>query len=171
MFEAFAKACTQLSVPLRFILTSKVMHPRLQEKVESIIIENKLNERVIFKGLISKEEVDELKQNCSMVVINKPSNWQNDYNFPSKLAEILITGVPVIASSTGEIGSFLKDYETGFIVPANDIAAIAEKIIYIINNPEIAHKIGQNGKKLAIGKFYYMNYADELSDFFKNVAN
>jgi glycosyltransferase involved in cell wall biosynthesis len=170
MFEAYSKACEQLTIPLRFILTIKAMQRGLLQKIESIINTNGLKDRVVFKGQLSKKELDELRNSCTLAIVNKPSNWQNDYNFPTKLGELMIAGIPVIASSTGEMGKYLKDNETAFIVPANDIDAIAEKILFIVNNPDIATIIGQNGKNFALEKFNFLNYSDKLTAFFKSVA-
>jgi glycosyltransferase involved in cell wall biosynthesis len=168
MFEAFSIACKQLKVHLRFILTIKVMQPGLLQKIESIINTNGLKDRVIFKGQLSKKKLNDLRNSCTLAIINKPSNWQNDYNFPTKLGELMLAGIPVIASSTGEMGKYLKDNETAFIVPANDIDAIAEKIILIVNNPDIANKVGQNGKNYALKKFNFLSYSNELAAFFKS---
>jgi glycosyltransferase involved in cell wall biosynthesis len=167
VFEAFSKACKQLKVPLRFILTIKVMQPGLLQKIESIINTNGLKDRVIFKGQLSKKELDDLRNSCTLAIINKPSNWQNDYNFPTKLGELMLAGIPVIASSTGEMGKYLMDNETAFIVPANDIDAIAEKILFIVNNPDIATRVGQNGKNFALKKFNFLSYSNELAAFLK----
>ena len=167
MFEAFSKACKQLKVPLRFVFTIKVMQPGLLQKIESIINTNGLKDRVIFKGQLSKKELDDLRNSCTMAIINKPSNWQNDYNFPTKLGELMLSGTPIIASSTGEMGKYLKNNETAFIVPANDIDAIAEKILFIINNPDVANRVGQNGKIFALQKFKFLHYSNELTAFFK----
>jgi glycosyltransferase involved in cell wall biosynthesis len=146
------------------------MQRGLLQKIESIINTNGLKDRVVFKGQLSKKELDELRNSCTLAIVNKPSNWQNDYNFPTKLGELMIAGIPVIASSTGEMGKYLKDNETAFIVPANDIDAIAEKILFIVNNPDIATIIGQNGKNFALEKFNFLNYSDKLTAFFKSVA-
>jgi glycosyltransferase involved in cell wall biosynthesis len=170
MFEAFSKACNQLVTPLKFILTTKVMQPALLQKIESILNSNRLKDRVIFKGHLSKKELEDLRNSCTLAIINKPSNWQNDYNFPTKLGELMLAGIPVIASATGEMRKFLYDNETAFIVPANDTDAIAEKILFIINNPDSAYSVGQNGKNYALRVFNYLNYSDKLTNFLKNLA-
>lgn len=171
VFEAYAKACKQLTVPLRFILTNKLMQPNLSRKIDAIIKATSLEDRVIFTGYLSKKEIDQLRSSCSLAIVNKPSNWQNDFNFPTKLGEYLLSGIPVIVSSTGEMNKFLKDNETAFVVPANNADAMAEKILFIINNPDFAVKVGKAGKSLALKEFYYLNYAQEIVDFFWIVAN
>jgi len=170
VFEAFAEACKRTPIPLRFIFTINIMSPQLKRKIDRIIAENGLEDRVLFKGLLSVKEVDKLRASSAMAIVNKPSNWQNDYNFPTKLGELLIAGIPVIASSTGEMNRYLSDNETAFMVSANDSNAIAEKIIYILNNPDIALKIGNNGRNLALEKFQYTQYSKMLTDFFNRVS-
>jgi glycosyltransferase involved in cell wall biosynthesis len=64
-----------------------------------------------------------------------------------------------------------KDNETAFVVPANEIDAMASKILYIMNNPDIATKVGQAGKNLASKEFYFINYAHKITEFFKSIAN
>ena len=171
MFGAYVKACSQSPVSLQFILTSDIMHPKLRQKIDSILKKDKLKDRVIFKGHLPKNELKQFINSCTLAIINKPSNWQNDYNFPTKLGELLMAGVPLIVSKTGEMNKFLTDNETAFMVNANDVADISGKILYILKNPEIAFRVGQNGKKLALKEFYYLNHSDRLTAFFKNFTD
>jgi glycosyltransferase involved in cell wall biosynthesis len=171
MFLAFAKAAIKTNIPIKFILTNKIAHNKLLNKIDDIIKTNKLEDRVVFLGHIPKAELKDYRRTCLTTIINKPINDQNLYNFPTKLGEFLSCGIPVIASSTGEMSSFLKDNETAFIVSPNDSDAIAAKILFILNNPEEAFKVGKAGKALAEKEFYYMNHAQKLLDFFKTIVN
>ena len=171
MFHAFAKAAGRTDIPIKFILTNKIAHNKLLQKIDKTIKVNKLEERVVFLGHIPKLELEEYRISCLTTIINKPVNEQNLYNFPTKLGEFLSYGIPVIASSTGEMGSFLKDKENAFIVPPNDSDAIAEKILYILDHPDEALKIGKAGKALAEKEFYFMNHSKKLADFFKTIVN
>lgn len=171
MFHAFAKAAGRTDIPIKFILTNKIAHHKLLQKIDNIIKINKLEDRVVFLGHIPKSELEEYRCSCLTTIINKPVNEQNLYNFPTKLGEFLSCGIPVIASSTGEMGSFLNDKETAFIVSPNDVDAIAAEILFILNNPEEAFKVGKAGKVLAEKEFYFMNHAQKLLDFFKTIAN
>jgi glycosyltransferase involved in cell wall biosynthesis len=171
MFIAFAKAAKATNIPIQFILTSKIAKKNLLQKINEIIRSNKLENRIIFLGHISKEELEKYRSLCLTTIINRPVNDQNLFNFPTKLGEFLSRGIPVIATATGEMGSYLNDSETAFIVRPNDSDAIAEKILFILNNPEEAVKVGIAGRNLAEKKLYYMNYADDLALFFKNILN
>ena len=171
MFLAFAEAVGKTNVPIKFILTIKKAQNKILQKIDEIVKANKLEDRVVFLGHIPKAELEEYRRSCLTTIINKPINEQNLFNFPTKLGEFLSYGIPVIASSTGEMGSFLKDEETAFIVHPNDAHAIAAKILFILNNPEVAFKVGKAGRALAEKEFYYMNHAQKLLDFFKTIAH
>jgi glycosyltransferase involved in cell wall biosynthesis len=170
MFHAFAKAAKKTDIPIKFILTNKIAHKKLLQKIDGIVKANKLEDRVVFLGHIPKTELEEYRHSCLTTIINKPVNNQNLYNFPTKLGEFLSYSIPVITTSTGEMGSFVKDNETAFIIPPNDVDAIAEKILFILINPDEAFKVGNAGKALAEKEFYFMNHAHNLVNFFMTIA-
>ena len=171
IFEAFALAHKRLNGKIKFILTTKVGFPRLLSKINSIIKDNNLQDYVEFKGLIPKEELDKLRDGCTLAIINKPSNAQNDYNFPTKLSELLPAEVPVIVSNTGEMSKFFIDGKNVYLVEPNNVTQIADKIVQIIQNPDEAKRIAKNGRALAEQEFNYLNHTDSLYSFFKNVIS
>ncbi len=171
VFEGFARAHLKLNGALKFILTQKRMHPALGRKISDIEKKYELQNSIQFTGHLSKKEVEQLRMTCALTIINKPSNWQNDYNFPTKLGEYMVSGIPMIVTATGELKKHLNDSVTAFLVPENDPDAIAEKIIYIIKNPIIAKSVGQAGKDYALRNFYYMNYTEDMKRFFTNVGS
>lgn len=170
VFKAFLEACKGTKLPLRFILTLNVISTSLRKRIETIISDKEFKDRIIFKGYITGKELDDLRCSATMAIVNKPSNWQNDFNFPTKLGELLANGVPVIASSNGEMGRYLKNNENAFLVKANDSEAMTSQILFILNNPEMAAKVGENGKKLAKEYFCYDNYSDLLAEIFNSLS-
>jgi glycosyltransferase involved in cell wall biosynthesis len=56
--------------------------------------------------------------------------------------EAMAAGLPVILSLTGGTGDVIKEGETGFLVPPNDGAALAERIDYLITNPGLRAQMG-----------------------------
>ena len=170
VFKAFALAHNKLNGKIKFILTSKIALPSLWWKINSIIKNNNLQDSVEFKGIISKEELDKLRYGCTLSIVNKPLNSQNDYNFSTKLSELLVSEVPVIASKTGEMSKFFIDNENAYLVEANNVTEIACKIEQIIQNPDEAKRIAINGRILAEKEFYYLKHADSLYSFFLNLT-
>jgi len=60
---------------------------------------------------------------------------------------------PVIATYFGGSREAVKDGETGYIVNPFNIEELAEKIIYLLKNPEIAEKFGEAGYERVKEKF------------------
>ena len=171
VFEAFGKAYKDLGGRLNFYLTENRMHHSLYKKVYSIIDKYGMHNNIFFTGYLPEGELEKLRYNSSLAIVNKPSNWQNDYNFPTKLGEYLLASIPTIVSSNGEMNRYLTDGQTAFIVPGNDSDMIAEKIKYIIQHPDEALEIGKAGRKMALECFNYKNYSECVQNFFLSVLN
>tara|TARA_B110000503_G_scaffold143581_1_gene246013 strand:+ start:4767 stop:6026 length:1260 start_codon:yes stop_codon:yes gene_type:complete len=69
--------------------------------------------------------------------------------------EALACGLPVI--TTYESGSVVRDNVDGFIVPAYDSAAIADKIMLLKNNKALKNKMSKNAREQAL-KFSWATY-------------
>lgn len=166
VLEGFGKACQRTEKNLNFIQTVKSAPTPVLNRINKIIREYNIEDRVHWLGFIPKQEVDNYRKGTLLGILNKPSNWQNDYNFPTKLGEYLAAGVPVIASRTGELGRYLEDDRTAYLIDANDSEQIASNILRILENQQMAKEIGLNGKKMAMEHFYYKNYIKAISNFF-----
>ena len=171
MLQGFAIAYKHFGGRLKFFFTYKKGFPKLMRQIDKIISENHLENAVQFLGILSNDELEKLRANSAMAIVNKPSNFQNDYNFPTKLSEILPARVPLIVTQTGELGFYFRDGENAFVVEANNVAQIAEKIIYIIEHPREVELVTARGQEMSNKEFYYGNYADQLCDFFETVYN
>jgi len=55
-------------------------------------------------------------------------------------------GTPVVASSVGGIPSQVIDGKDGYLLEPMDLDGFADKIIHLINNPDVAKKMGQYGR-------------------------
>lgn len=67
-------------------------------------------------------------------------------NCPLVLAEARATKTPVIASNLGAIPEFVEDGKTGLLFEPNNPADLREKIMLIIENPELIEKFKANIK-------------------------
>ena len=67
--------------------------------------------------------------------------------FAISLAEAALHGLPVVSTVHNGITENVLDGVTGFLVPEHDYEAMAEKIIYLIQNPDKAEYMGKAGKQ------------------------
>jgi glycosyltransferase involved in cell wall biosynthesis len=55
-------------------------------------------------------------------------------------------GIAVVASNVGGLPTLIEDGVTGFLVPAENEAELARKIVHILENKELAKKMGEAGR-------------------------
>ncbi len=72
---------------------------------------------------------------------------------PWVIVEAMASGLPVISTDQGAIRESVTDNENGFIVPSRDPAAIATKLILLINNTELRNRMGRKSRLLYEEKF------------------
>jgi len=80
-------------------------------------------------------------QRASDVIIQKSVRE----GFGLMITEALWKGKPVVAANVGGIPLQVDNRRTGYLV--GDIAECAERVIYLLKNPEIANKMGVSGKE------------------------
>jgi glycosyltransferase involved in cell wall biosynthesis len=69
--------------------------------------------------------------------------------FGNVILEAMAAGKPVVASNQGGPKEICIDQQTALLVPPNDPEKLAEAILKLIQNPELARKMGNEGRKCA----------------------
>ena len=112
-----------------------------------------IKDQVVLTGMVSSNEMPRLLKNAIAVVLARPDNKQAQYGFPTKLGEYLLTGNPVIVTTVGDIPLYLKDGENALLAEPNNIEQFAEKMIWVLKNPEKCKMIGDKGREVALKDF------------------
>lgn len=111
-----------------------------KEKLEKLA---KNDKRIEFLGFVKDEEVEEYYAN-SLVIPYFP--YDEDYGYIT--IEAMLHKKPVITTvDAGGPTEFVKDGETGFVVPLEE-ERIAEKIDYMVQNPQEAKRMGEAGYQI-----------------------
>ena len=61
--------------------------------------------------------------------------------------EAMACGVPIVASKIGGVPDVVKDGKNGLLIPPRNSEALADAIIYLLENYDIRKKMGKNGRK------------------------
>lgn len=145
---------------------SKLDRDRVLHLIKKLFIEDK----VVLTGYVSREKLRELLCQATVLVLAKPSSRQADYCFPSKLAEYLATGNPVVVTKVGVIPEYLFDGENAFLVEPDSPGALAKKLEFVFSNPALAGKVGQSGRETAVREFSYKAQAKRIFEFAKKYS-
>jgi trehalose synthase len=106
-------------------------------------------------------------QRSSAVIIQKSTRE----GFGLTVTEALWKETPVVASNVGGIPLQISDGENGFLFEPNDNNGFAQKIVELIRKPELARKIGKNGRATVRYKFLVTRILQDYLDLFNEILN
>lgn len=104
-----------------------------------------LTESVSFLGWLGSEEIQRLY--CKARVLVLPSIWGEGLGMV--LVEAGLMGRPVIGSDLGGIRDIIRHGYNGFLVPPGDAKALAEAILRVLQDIELASKMGLANTEVA----------------------
>lgn len=110
--------------PIRFLLLGTQRETYLKNNSD-LLSKKVLSEKIQFMGRISQDDVPSYYSIADFMVLLRKSNRKSNAGFPTKFAESMTSGTPVIANLTSDLGRYLMDGETGFVV-----SEPSEKAIY-----------------------------------------
>lgn len=139
-------------------------------RLKSLVISSGLESKVIFTNKIVREKMPVYLSNAKVLVLARPDNEQARGGFPTKLGEYLSTGRPVVVTSVGEIPMYLIDGKHAFLSKPNDSVAFAQKMDFVLSNPQVADIVGNEGKTLVYGVFNYRVNASKLVTFINSLS-
>lgn len=106
----------------------------------------RLEDRIHFTGQLPHEEVGRWLASADVAVAPYPS-LREFYFSPLKIFEFLATGLPVVASATGQIPELVPDGERGFLCTPGNPAALADTIERVLRDRDGARSVAEEGRR------------------------
>jgi glycosyltransferase involved in cell wall biosynthesis len=89
--------------------------------------------------------------------------------FPTTIIEALACGVPVVATAVGGIPEQILDGETGFLVPAGDAPALAERLARLAQSPELVRAMAAAACRDATDRFSLERMVSDYALLYREV--
>jgi glycosyltransferase involved in cell wall biosynthesis len=141
----------------------------IDAKYERHIKRLKGYKNVDYLGWLDKSALY-LKLREAVVGIICLSPTGNNVNaLPNKLFEYMAAGLPLITSDFPIWKDLLAENKCGLTVNPLNPKDIAEKIMYLYNNPEEAKKMGENSRKAASTKYNWESEKNVLLDLYNSL--
>lgn len=74
-------------------------------------------------------------------------NLLNRTKCPMKLVDLLLAGVPVVSDDVGQAREYIRDGETGLLVPAGDVDAMASQVARLLLNGSLRRRLGSAARQ------------------------
>jgi glycosyltransferase involved in cell wall biosynthesis len=89
--------------------------------------------------------------------------------FSLTAVEALMRGTAVVASAVGGMPELVREGETGFLVPAGDARALAEKLLLLLRSRETAERMGASARRDALARFRLATCVDEFEKLYETI--
>ena len=132
----------------------------LKNHYQDLAIKLGLENKVIFSGEFGHNDLPYFYNICDVFVL--PSIHSESFGIV--LIEAMACGKPVVASNLPGVRATFTDKKHGFLVEPGNIADLAEKITIILNNNDLAGKMGENGRKFIKEKYTWENIAKKINE-------
>lgn len=143
------KALPQVSGKVLNLIYLIVGKGKEEEMLKGVVRDLKLEERVVFAGEIKEKEIPLYYAACDIFIM--PSYEIKDRGdvegFGIVYLEANACGKPVIGGRSGGVTDAVIDGETGFLVDPLNINQIAEALVKLLTDSELARKLGEEGRK------------------------
>lgn len=135
--------------------------PDLKQQAARLQISNYVD----FMGWVIPEKIPALINESTMVVM--PSREE-----PFGLVALQASQMarPVVASWVEGLSEIIVDKETGLLVEKEDTQALADAIAFLLDHPEVAVQMGQNGRNRAREVFNWDRYVNAYDQLFQQLG-
>jgi len=129
-----------------------------------LIRHRKLQNEVTLAGALGPEKVREHLSRATLLLCSSVSE-----GMPTMLMEAQAAGLPIITTNVGGVPECVEDGITAFCVPPYDARALAEKIEFLMDNSELARKMGEAGRERARRLFRVEREIDDWIEICQDV--
>jgi glycosyltransferase involved in cell wall biosynthesis len=172
VIRAFRRAVRQNHIRARLLIVggeSEEPDPRLTPEIgrlSAIANEEGVADRVTFVGR-RRRELLKYYYSAADVFLTTPLYEP----FGITPLEAMACGTPVIGSKVGGVKFTVKDGETGYLVPANQPEAIAERIAYLYQNPLCRDRLSRQAIQRAKAVFTWQKVASAVAALYEAVIS
>lgn len=141
--------------PVNLVITgNKTEYTR---KLEELVRELKLKDRIRFVGLIKEIDLKELYRQAAVYLYTSPEE-----DFGMGVIEAQAAGVPVVAWKSGGPATTIVNNKTGYLVTPYNVVQLTEKLIELIKNRQKNQQLGRAGRDHIKRHFTYKKHLDIL---------
>ncbi len=135
-----------------------------KDYLKNLCLELDIAKQIVFTGY--RNDVPKILSRCKLLLM--PS-WNEP--FGRVIIEAMAAGIPVVGTKSGGAKEIIQEGITGYLVPPKTPSEMAEKMIYLFRNTNVAKRLGINGGKIVAEKFSVSNYVHGIEKVLKDVIN
>jgi glycosyltransferase involved in cell wall biosynthesis len=145
-----------------FLVAGTLYELDYSEEVQRMISSLGLEKNVKLLGFI-EDPVPLLKMSNAFCLLSRSEGFCN------ALLEAMACGVPSVVTRVGGNPEAINEEENGFMVPVEDDEAAAERLLFLLRNPDRAAEIGEKGRTSAQTRFSAETMIEKLISLYRDL--
>lgn len=137
-----------------------------RSRLEQLVAELGFSTAIEFLGWVPPEDVPTLLNATTVVVV--PSRWREAFGLVALEAAHMAR--PVIASAIGGLPEVVADGETGLLVPAEDVPALAQAMLRLLEHHHEAQQMGARARERARHHFSWEHHVEEYVALYRRLT-
>jgi len=142
----------------------------LLHHVKQKVTEMKLKNVKIIDKILSRQDVAKLMSEVDTLLLPLRDFGRPYLGISSKLYEYQAVGKPIICCADGQPAEYVNETRSGIVVKPGDYKALANAILYLKDNSEIAEKLGASGRNYVVEKLSIESIGREMMNVFQQIA-
>ncbi|NQE46659.1 Trehalose synthase [ANME-1 cluster archaeon GoMg2] len=86
-----------------------------------------------------------------------------------KVFEYMLCGLPVVASNFPELRKVVKEADCGILVDPTNVDEITDAILYLLEHPEEAKRMGENGRRAVEENYNWEQMEEKLLKLYEGL--
>ena len=91
--------------------------------------------------------------------------------FPNALLEAMASGMAIVASDIGGVVELIENNNTGLLFPPGNAKILADKIIYLLEHPEIRYRMALQARRHVLENFSFEKIAKQYMETYRRILS
>lgn len=145
-YPTFLRAAQRVSTAVPDVGFLLAGEGELRSSLETLTVELGIAKQTVFLGRVA-DIATLLRVSDVGVLASKAEGFSNS------ILEYMASGCPVVATDVGGAREAIVEGKTGYLVNSGDDELMAERVIALLGNREMARRMGESGKQVVAAKF------------------
>ena len=154
---------------IRFLILGITKESYLK-KYSKYLLTTKLHSNIVFLGRVSQDIIPAYYQKADFMILLRNPNRKNMAGFPTKFAESMTAGIPVITNATSDLPKYVIEGKTGFLSKGYDYDSIMDvllnKVLKLNTDDIFMMKMATEQNN---SPFDWKSYTEQFKQFMQNL--
>jgi len=153
--------------PARVLLLTLTRDPLYAAEFHRLLAEEQARSFHDIEHVLDMRDPDRLVQAYQSATVFATPSLESVFELVN--LEALSCGTPVVASRVGGFPDLIADGVNGYLVPPGNAEALASRLEAVLDAPELARRLGDEGRRTILRDFTWTRVAEKLETHYQRL--